>query len=86
MTRTFRLRAASISSLTKSAGSSRRRPPLVSVTVNQFSPMSARRTSHEPTALVMTSTKSSPSWIESTSLKTWPPNLELRRSYSQPAG
>ena len=72
MTRTLRVKAASISSRTKSLGSSRRRRPCSSVMVSHWSPISATSTSQYPTARVITSTKSSPSSIESTSLKIWP--------------
>ena len=87
MTRTFRCRAASISMRTKSLGSSSRRLPRSSARVSHLSPMSARRTSEEPTASPITSTKSSPSSIESTSLKMCsPPNRSASLSNSQPAG
>ncbi len=87
MTRMLRARAASISSRTKSLGSSRRRRPSSPVIVSQRSPISASSTSQRATAAVITSTKSSPSAIESTSLKTWPrPNRSASRSYSHPAG
>ena len=86
MTRTRRDKAASISSRTKSSGLPRRRRPCASVIVSHSSPISAKSTSQEPTALVITSMKSSPSSIESTSLKTWrPPKCPASRSYSQPA-
>jgi len=73
ITRTLRVKAAWISSRTKSSGSSSRRRPCSSVIVNHWSPISASSTSQDPTALVITSTKSSPNWMESTSLKTCPP-------------
>jgi hypothetical protein len=72
ITRTPRVNAASISNRTKSSGLSRRRRPCSSVIVSQSTPISASSTSHDATAVVITSTKSSPGWIESTSLKTWP--------------
>src|SRR6266511_2970833 len=85
MTRTSRVKAASISSRTKSSGLSRRRRPCSSVIVSHSSPISASSTSQDPTAAVITSTKSSPNWIESTSLKTWPlPKRSASRSYSRP--
>ena len=85
MTRTLRVKAASISSRTKSTGSSRRRRPSSSVIVSHCSPISASSTSQDPTALVITSTKSSPNSIESTSLKTCPPPYG-RESVVKPAG
>jgi hypothetical protein len=79
-------RAASISSRTKSLGLSRRARPCSSVMVSHRSPINARSTSQEPTAVVITSTKSSPSWIESTSLKIWPrPYRSASRSKSKTA-
>jgi hypothetical protein len=45
--------------------------PWLSVIVSHWSPINARSTSQEPTAVVISSTKSSPSWIESMSLKIW---------------
>jgi hypothetical protein len=86
MTRTLRVSAASISSRTKSSGLSRRAVPCSSVIVSHCSPISARSTSQDPTAEVITSTKSSPSWIESMSLKIWSrPKRSTSRSNSQPA-
>ena len=83
MTRTSRVSAASISSRTKSSGSSSRARPRSSVMVSHRSPIKASSTSQEPTAVVITSTKSSPSWIESMSLKIWPrPNRSTSRSNS----
>ena len=54
----------------KSPGLSRRRCPSWSVIVSHRLPISASSTSQDPTAVVISSTKSSPSSIESTSLKT----------------
>ena len=87
MTRTLRVKAASISTRTKSSGLSSRRRPSSSVIEIHSGPISASKTSQDATALVMTSTKSSPSSMESTSLKTWPPRKwTASRSNSQPAG
>jgi hypothetical protein len=87
MTRTLRVKAASISRRTKSWGSLRRRRPRESVIVSHSRPISASSTSQAPTALVITSTKSSPNSMESTSLKTWSlPKRSASRSYNQPAG
>ena len=70
MTRTLRVRAASISTRTKSSELSRHRRPSSPVIVSHRSPISASSTSQDPTATVITSTKLSPGSIESTSLKT----------------
>ena len=87
MRRTLRASAASTSRRTKSWGSSSRRRPRSSVIVNHLSPIKASNTSHDPTAVVIAATKSSPKGIESTSLKTCAsPNRSSRRSYSHPAG
>jgi hypothetical protein len=57
-----------------------------SVIVSHSSPIRASNTSHELTALVTASTKSSPSSIESISLKILPSPIRVAsRSYSHPA-
>jgi len=70
MTLTPRASAAAISSRTQSIGSSRRRRPAASTAVAHVLPMTATTPSQKPTFVSMTSAKSDPASIVSTSMKT----------------
>jgi hypothetical protein len=70
ITRMSRSNAAVISRRTMSSGSSSRRCPSLSVALSQVGPMTASSTSQVLTAWEMTSAKSSPGAMVSTSMKT----------------
>jgi len=59
---------------------------LRSVAVSQAGPITASSTLQAPTARLISSAKSTPGPIASTSMKTWPsPKRLARRSYNRPA-